>query len=167
MFAVPGRIHLVNRGAIDVYLGLRFVDRCAFDYTLRGPDTTADAGGAPLVIEPPTCPCHPVCDGCVGAACATQNCTELCDESPPRLAPNDERILAWDGRMFGYVTMCGGARCAEAATAPAGVYDLTVPLFDRAVAPDSGVAPARIVEAAFQISSGGTGEADIEIPIGL
>jgi hypothetical protein len=76
-------------------------------------------------------------------------------------------ILAWDGRTFDYVTVCGSARCAEAVTAPAGVYHLTVPLFDRPVTPDSGVAPVRTVEAAFQISSGGTGDTDIEIPIGL
>jgi hypothetical protein len=163
--AVPGRIHLVNRGAVDVYLGLRFVDRCAFDYTLRGPDGAADAG-APVVIEQPMCPCHPACDGC-GASCATQNCTELCDTTPPRIAANEEYVLTWDGRTFGYVMVCGGARCAEAATAPAGIYNLTVPLFDRAVAPDSGVAAARTVETAFQISSGGTGDADIEIAIGL
>jgi hypothetical protein len=164
--AVPGRIHLVNRGAVDVYLGLRFVDRCAFDYALRGPDATPDAGGAPVVIEAPMCPCHPACDSC-GATCASQNCTELCDTSPPRLGPNEEQVLAWDGRTFNYVTACGGARCAEAATAPAGVYNLAVPLFDRPVAPDSGVAPARMVDAAFQISRGGTGDADIEIAIGL
>src|SRR4051812_43499045 len=67
--AVPGRIHLVNRGVVDVYLGLRFVDRCAFDYALRGPDGAPDASGAPLVIEQPTCSCHPVCDSC-GTSCA-------------------------------------------------------------------------------------------------
>ena len=157
----------MNRGAVDVYLGLRFADRCAFDYALRGPDPGADGGAAPLVIEAPACLCHPICDGCVGTTCATQSCSELCDEQPPRLTPGDERILAWDGRTFAYVTVCGGARCAEAATATAGAYNLRVPLFDRAVAPDSGVAPVITVEAAFRISSEGTGDADIEIPIGL
>ena len=76
---------------------------------------------------------------------------------------------AWivKARRSAFLTVCGGARCAEAATAPPGAYDLRVPLFDRAVAPDSGVAPVITVEAAFGISSEGTGDADIEIPIGL
>src|SRR3982751_1962478 len=73
--AVPGRIHLVNRAAVDVYLGLRFVDRCAFDYAVRGPDAAPDASGPPLIIEQPSCPCHPVCDGC-SASCAAESCTE-------------------------------------------------------------------------------------------
>lgn len=169
VLGLPGRIHLVNRGAVDVYLGLRFADRCAFDYVLSGPDPAADggSGGAPLVIEPPACPCHPACDGCVGTACATQSCSELCDELPPRLAPGGERILAWDGSTFHYLTVCGGARCAEAAAALPGAYDLSIPIFDRAVAPDSGVAPVVTIKAGFLISSGGAGDTDVEIPIAL
>jgi hypothetical protein len=76
-------------------------------------------------------------------------------------------VLAWDGRVFGFTTVCGSARCAAAVVATPGVYDLQVPLFTAPVAPDSGVAPARTVKAAFRISSEGTGDADIEIVVGL
>jgi hypothetical protein len=51
-------LHLVNRGTTDVYLGLRFADRSAFDYALRGPAgaTGASAGaGALVTIESPGC----------------------------------------------------------------------------------------------------------------
>ena len=84
----PIRFHLRNDGSGDVYLGLRFIDRCAFDYTvteLEPNDGGADAGTPSVMIEQPMCPCHPSCTDC--STCALANCYELCDQDPPADRP--------------------------------------------------------------------------------
>jgi hypothetical protein len=165
----PIRFHLRNDGSGDVYLGLRFIDRCAFDYTvtkLEANDGGADAGTPSVMIEQPMCPCHPSCTDC--STCALANCYELCDQDPPRIAPGQEYVLTWDGRVFDFVPLCGGtARCAAASPAVPGRYALTVPLFDSAVLPASGAAPARRANTSFALNGASAEGTDIDVSIRL
>src|SRR4051794_5113831 len=143
----PIRFHLRNDGTGDVYLGLRFIDRCAFDYTvtkLDPRDGGEDAGPSSLIIEPPMCMCRP--------DCSPQSCYELCDDVPPRIAPGQERVLPGEGRPFSFASLCGGGpRCAAASQAAPARYGLTIPVYDSAVQTMSAGAPARTANVAFDL----------------
>jgi hypothetical protein len=164
----PIRFHLRNDGPGDVYLGLRFLDRCAFDYTvtkLEPSDGGDDAGSSSVIIESPMCPCGVKCSDC--ATCSAVSCDELCDEDPPRIVPGQERILTWDGRRFDFVTVCTGIRCAAASLAAPGRYLLTVPVYDSAVQPTSGVAAARTANVSFDLGGASVEGTDVELSIRL
>jgi hypothetical protein len=164
----PIRFHLRNDGPSDVYLGLRSPDNCAFDYAVTKVEPNvggADAGPSSVIIESPMCPCLPTCSDC--ATCRSASCDELCDESPPLIAPGQERVLAWDGRRFDLVTVCGGVQCAAASLAALGRYGLTVPVFGSAAQPATGAAPARTANLSFELAGASVEGTDVDLSIRL
>jgi hypothetical protein len=160
----PIRFHLRNDGPVEVYLGLRFIDRCAFDYTVS--KLAPGDGGADVTIESPMCRCRPSCTEC-SATCAPASCYELCDETPPRIVPGQERLLTWDGQRFDFVVLCPGRRCAAASAAAPGRYRLTVPIFDSAAQQASRGGPAGTPSVSFDLRGASAAGTDVELSIRL
>ena len=120
----PGRIDLVT---VAPSMSIWFCFRRSLRVRLRAerPISCADggSGGAPLVIDRrravPPGPRRLRGHGVRHAE--LQRAVRRAAAAPRSRRRTD---LAWDGSTFHYLTVCGGARCAEAAAVLPGVYDL-------------------------------------------